>query len=49
MREEQKIVRQWAQAQQTQQSELQRLVLRATQRGERAGRLGQRAVVEDEE
>jgi hypothetical protein len=51
MREEQKIVRQWAQAQQTQQSELQRLVLKATRQAERAGggRLGQRAVVEDEE
>ena len=50
MREEQKIVRQWAQAQQAQQSELHRLVLKATKQGERSpGRLGQRAVVEDEE
>jgi hypothetical protein len=50
MREEQKIVRQWAQAQQTQQSELQRLVLKATRQSERpGGRLGQRAIVEDEE
>jgi hypothetical protein len=50
MREEQKIVRQWAQAQQAQQSELQRLVLKATRPGERTGgRLGQRAIIEDEE
>jgi hypothetical protein len=50
MREEQKIVRQWAQAQQTQQSELQRLVLKATRQTERTGgRLGQHAAVEDEE
>jgi hypothetical protein len=50
MREEQKIVRQWAQAQQTQQSELQRLLLKATRQNERSGgRLGQRATIEDEE
>ena len=30
MREEQKIVRQWAQGQQTQQNEIQRLLIRAT-------------------
>jgi hypothetical protein len=47
MREEQKLVRQWAQAQQVQQSELQRLVLKATQQGDRFAR--QRATVEDEE
>ncbi|MFL5259839.1 MAG: flagellar motor protein MotA [Hyphomicrobiales bacterium] len=47
MREEQKLVRQWAQAQQVQQNELQRLVLKATQQGDRFAR--QRATVEDEE
>jgi hypothetical protein len=30
MREEQKLVRQWAQGQQTQQNEIQRLLIRAT-------------------
>jgi hypothetical protein len=47
MREEQKLVRQWAQAQQAQQSELQRLMLKATRQGDRFVR--QRATVEDEE
>jgi hypothetical protein len=47
MREEQKLVRQWAQAQQAQQSELQRLMLKATRQGDRFAR--QRATVEDEE
>lgn len=46
MREEQKIVRQWAQSQQVQQSELQRLIMR-TNRQPGTGR--QRATVEDEE
>ena len=50
MREEQKIVRQWAQAQQVQQSEMQRLILRATRQAPATTRrLGQRAAVEDEE
>jgi len=45
MREEQKIVRQWAQGQQTQQNEIQRLLIRAT--GPLA-RGAARARVEDE-
>jgi hypothetical protein len=45
MREEQKIVRQWAQSQQVQQAELQRLLLRATGQS----RTSQRLSVEDEE
>ncbi|CAN5414334.1 hypothetical protein BH10PSE7_BH10PSE7_32480 [soil metagenome] len=45
MREEQKIVRQWAQSQQVQQSELQRLILRNNRP---AGPGRQRASVEDE-
>jgi len=52
MREEQKIVRQWAQTQQLQQSELQRLLLRAAgQGGQTTGRAGNapRLAVEDEE
>jgi hypothetical protein len=50
MREEQKIVRQWAQAQQVQQNEMQKLILRtAKQMPASAGRFSQAAAVEDEE
>jgi hypothetical protein len=51
MREEQKIVRQWAQTQQLQQSELQRLLLRAAGQSGQTGRAGNppRLAVEDEE
>ena len=50
MREEQKIVRQWAQAQQVQQNEMQKLILRtAKQVPTSAGRFSQAAAVEDEE
>jgi hypothetical protein len=50
MREEQKIVRQWAQAQQVQQNEMQKLILRTTkQMPASAGRFSQAAAVEDEE
>jgi hypothetical protein len=51
MREEQKIVRQWAQTQQLQQSEMQRLLLRAAGQGGQTGRTGNapRLAVEDEE
>jgi hypothetical protein len=50
MREEQKIVRQWAQNQQTQQSELHRLILRTSGQGSAAPRPGApRLAVEDEE
>jgi hypothetical protein len=50
MREEQKIVRQWAQAQQVQQNEMQKLILRtAKQVPASAGRFSQAAAVEDEE
>jgi hypothetical protein len=50
MREEQKIVRQWAQAQQVQQNEMQKLILRTTKQvPTAAGRFSQAAAVEDEE
>jgi hypothetical protein len=50
MREEQKIVRQWAQAQQVQQNEMQKLILRTTKQVPTgAGRFSQAAAVEDEE
>jgi hypothetical protein len=49
MREEQKIVRQWAQAQQVQQNEMQKLILRTTKQPASAGRFTQAAAVEDEE
>lgn len=50
MREEQKIVRQWAQAQQVQQNEMQKLILRTTKQvPTSAGRYSQAAAVEDEE
>jgi len=50
MREEQKIVRQWAQAQQVQQNEMQKLILRTTkQTSTPASRFSQAAGVEDEE
>jgi hypothetical protein len=50
MREDQKIVRQWAQAQQVQQNEMQKLILRtAKQVPTSAGRFSQAAAVEDEE
>jgi len=50
MREEQKIVRQWAQTQQAQQSELHRLILRTSGQGATSARGGgQRLAVEDEE
>ena len=51
MREEQKIVRQWAQAQQVQQNEMQKLILRTTKQLPTAttGRFPQAAAVEDEE
>jgi hypothetical protein len=50
MREEQKIVRQWAQAQQVQQNEMQKLILRtAKQVPASTGRFSQAAAVEDEE
>jgi hypothetical protein len=50
MREEQKIVRQWAQAQQVQQNEMQKLILRTTkQLPPTTGRFSQAAAVEDEE
>ena len=49
MREEQKIVRQWAQAQQVQQNEMQKLILRTTKQSPSvAGRFSQAAAVEDE-
>lgn len=53
MREEQKIVRQWAQAQQVQQNEMQKLILRASkqqppQSQGPASRFSQAAAVEDE-
>jgi hypothetical protein len=52
MREEQKIVRQWAQAQQVQQNEMQKLILRTAAKQpttSSAGRFSQAAAVEDEE
>jgi hypothetical protein len=51
MREEQKIVRQWAQAQQVQQNELQKLILRTTRQAPPQPTRGysQPAAVEDEE
>ncbi len=50
MREEQKIVRQWAQSQQTQQSELHRLILRTSGQSAAPPRPGApRLAVEDEE
>ncbi len=53
MREEQKIVRQWAQAQQVQQNEMQKLILRTAAKqpiaGTPAARFSQAAGVEDEE
>lgn len=49
MREEQKIVRQWAQAQQVQQNEMQKLILRTTKQPAATGRFSQAAAVEDEE
>jgi hypothetical protein len=49
MREEQKIVRQWAQAQQVQQNEMQKLILRTTKQPAASGRFSQAAAVEDEE
>jgi hypothetical protein len=51
MREEQKIVRQWAQAQQVQQNELQKLILRVTRQPppQPSRSFGQAAAVEDEE
>jgi hypothetical protein len=50
MREEQKIVRQWAQAQQVQQNEMQKLILRTTkQTSTSASRFSQAAGAEDEE
>jgi hypothetical protein len=49
MREEQKIVRQWAQAQQVQQNEMQKLILRTTKQPASTGRFSQAAAVEDEE
>ena len=51
MREEQKIVRQWAQAQQVQQNELQKLILRSTRQAPPQPTRGysQPAAVEDEE
>ncbi|MFZ5674537.1 MAG: flagellar motor protein MotA [Pseudomonadota bacterium] len=50
MREEQKIVRQWAQAQQVQQNEMQKLILRAAKQPPQspASRFSQAAAVEDE-
>ena len=38
MREEQKIVRQWAQSQQVQQNEIQRLLIRASGQAQRGAR-----------
>jgi hypothetical protein len=52
MREEQKIVRQWAQAQQVQQNEMQKLILRTAKQpgvGGSTSRFSQAAAVEDEE
>ena len=50
MREEQKIVRQWAQTQQAQQSELHRLILRSSGQGSASPRSNApRLAVEDEE
>ncbi|WP_119272726.1 flagellar motor protein MotA [Taklimakanibacter deserti] len=50
MREEQKIVRQWAQAQQVQQNEMQKLILRTTKQVPGSTtRFSQAAAVEDEE
>jgi len=52
MREEQKIVRQWAQAQQVQQNEMQKLILRTAKQpvvGTSTSRFSQAAGVEDEE
>ncbi len=51
MREEQKIVRQWAQAQQVQQNEMQKLILRTAKQppGTSTSRFSQAAAVEDEE
>jgi hypothetical protein len=49
MREEQKIVRQWAQAQQVQQNEMQKLILRTTKQPASTGRFSQAAAIEDEE
>lgn len=50
MREEQKIVRQWAQAQQVQQNEMQKLILRTTRQvPPTTSRFGQTAAIEDEE
>ena len=51
MREEQKIVRQWAQAQQVQQNEMQKLILRTAKQppASTSSRFSQAAGVEDEE